>query len=887
MDALETVTAALSSQYVFEREIGRGGMAVVFLAKDIKHGRRVAVKVLNPELAAVIGPERFLAEIRITANLQHPNLLPLFDSGEVDGMLYYVMPFVDGESLRDKLQREQQLPIDEALHIARVVASALDHAHRHDVIHRDLKPENILLHDGEPVVADFGIALAVSNAGAGRLTQTGLSLGTPHYMSPEQATGERAIDRRADVYALGAVLYEMLIGEPPHTGANSQTVIAKVLTERPHSVRTMRDTVPQHVDAAIARALAKLPADRWSTAHEFAAALAGDPATLATLSSHADTSSSLVARRRTIRTAIPFAAAGLLLGAAGATALRRPRVSADEGSYSFTITLPDSAAVSTGGASAGGVVAISRDGRSIAYVAGPASGGDVTRGIWSRSLDELSPRPVRGIERGSAPRYSPDGSMLAFHRGAGISVMPVVGGSASRVIDDGVSYDWADNESLIYTLGSELWVDSKNRPELWITNVHKPSPRLLVRPDTTRKIFGVAFPNTLPDGAHAVVTIWKGEPGNLARQLAVVSLRDASISELGLAGSSARYSLGQLLFVKEDGALYSAPFSLSTLRIGGSVTQVVPQVVQSLTGGGDFDVSANGTLVYVGGSEARRRLVLVDRAGRTTPITSEVRRFYYPRVSPDGSAIVFETGNSLGFDLWTYDLQSRTFAAVTTDHHSFRPGGWLNGGRDVAFVHAASVSSPWEVHEQGVDGRVPGRVLIPTSSDPNDMAVAAQTIVWRTGSSLHAAPLSAPDQSRLIVPAEAKAGLARLSRDGRYVAYESSATGVDEIYAQPVNEAGSRVQISSGGGTEPVWSPAGDEVFYRSGLYLIAAKITLQPFRVTHRDTLFRDVFVRNSSSVNYDVMPNGKQFVMVQSENPDVYPTVMVNWIGRVARPR
>src|SRR6478672_3414742 len=280
MDSLASVSAALSPQYAFEREIGRGGMAVVFLARDLKHGRRVAVKVLNPELAAVIGPERFLAEIRITAGLQHPNLLPLFDSGEVDGMLYYVMPFVEGESLRDKLTREQQLPVDEALHITRVVASALDHAHRHDVIHRDLKPENILLHDGEPVVADFGIALAVSKAGGARVTATGISLGTPQYMSPEQATGERHIDRRADIYALGAVLYEMLTGEPPHTGANAQTVIAKVLTERPRSVRSMRDTVTPHMDTAITRALSKLPADRWSTAHDFAAALTGDPGTL-------------------------------------------------------------------------------------------------------------------------------------------------------------------------------------------------------------------------------------------------------------------------------------------------------------------------------------------------------------------------------------------------------------------------------------------------------------------------------------------------------------------------------------------------------------------------------------------------------------------------------
>src|SRR5512144_2982491 len=203
------------------------------LARDRKHDRRVALKMLDPELGAVLGVERFLAEIKVTANLQHPNLLPLFDSGEADGLLFYVMPFVDGESLRSRLQREKQLPIDEALRLASAIAAALDYAHRHGVIHRDLKPENILLQDGQPLVADFGIALAVSNAGGNRITQTGLSLGTPHYMSPEQATGDREIDGRTDVYSLGAVTYEMLVGEPPHDGKTSQAIIAKVLTDKP------------------------------------------------------------------------------------------------------------------------------------------------------------------------------------------------------------------------------------------------------------------------------------------------------------------------------------------------------------------------------------------------------------------------------------------------------------------------------------------------------------------------------------------------------------------------------------------------------------------------------------------------------------------------------
>jgi len=270
----------LTGRYEIEREIGRGGMAIVYLARDVRHARRVALKVLNPDLGAMLGAERFLAEIRVTANLQHPNLLPLFDSGEVDGHLFYVMPYVEGESLRHKLDREKQLPIAEALHIGAAVADALDYAHRHGVIHRDLKPENILLHEGRPLVADFGIALAISHAGGERITQTGFSLGTPQYMSPEQATGDRVVDGRSDIYSLGAVLYEALAGEPPHIGGTGQAIVAKILTETPPSVRVRRPTVHENVASAIARALEKLPADRWATAHELSAALQTAPVML-------------------------------------------------------------------------------------------------------------------------------------------------------------------------------------------------------------------------------------------------------------------------------------------------------------------------------------------------------------------------------------------------------------------------------------------------------------------------------------------------------------------------------------------------------------------------------------------------------------------------------
>ena len=273
-DIASRLAAALAERYAIERELGRGGMATVYCARDLRHDRKVALKVVKPELSAVLGPERFLAEIRVTAHLQHPHILPLFDSGSADGLLFYVMPLIDGESLREKLQRERQLPIDEAVRITREVASALDYAHRHGVIHRDIKPENILLHDGQALVADFGIALAVRAAGGIRFTETGISLGTPDYMSPEQATADRELDGRSDIYSLGCVAYEMLAGEPPHTGPSAQAVIARIITEPAPPLQRARSSVPRHIESAIHRALQRLPADRFQSVAQFADALA-------------------------------------------------------------------------------------------------------------------------------------------------------------------------------------------------------------------------------------------------------------------------------------------------------------------------------------------------------------------------------------------------------------------------------------------------------------------------------------------------------------------------------------------------------------------------------------------------------------------------------------
>ncbi|MGH7569562.1 MAG: serine/threonine-protein kinase, partial [Gemmatimonadales bacterium] len=271
---LESLRDALGERYTVLRLAGEGGMATVYVAHDLKHDRDVALKILKPDVAQALGRERFLREIKLAAKLQHPNILPVYDSGEAAGALYYVMPFVEGESLRDRLDREGQFSLEEAIQITREVADALAYAHSHDVVHRDIKPENVMLSGGHAVVADFGIARAISGAGQDKVTQTGLAIGTPAYMSPEQASGSGQIDRRSDIYSLGCMLYEMLAGQPPFTGPTAHAVMARHSLDAVPRLKIVRETVPDAVEDAIMRALAKVPADRFATAAQFAEALA-------------------------------------------------------------------------------------------------------------------------------------------------------------------------------------------------------------------------------------------------------------------------------------------------------------------------------------------------------------------------------------------------------------------------------------------------------------------------------------------------------------------------------------------------------------------------------------------------------------------------------------
>ena len=388
--------SALADRYTLERELGRGGMATVYLAHDLKYDRDVALKVLRPDVAAVLGRERFLAEIRLTAKLDHPHILTLIDSGESSGQLWYVVPYVRGESLRQRLAREKELGVEEALAVTRQVAGALAYAHQHGVIHRDLKPENILLHEGEAMLADFGIALAIKEAGGNRLTESGLSLGTPQYMSPEQATGDRQLDARSDIYSLGAVLYEMLAGEPPINGPTVQAVIAKLMTERPTRLRVVRDTVPEGVESAVARALAKVPADRFAGAAEFIQALDQAPA------------DRRATRARRVRPVWASLAVVAVLVAIAALATRSGR---SKGSQPFVVR-DRTQLTFTGNATS---PSISADGTQLAYVVKHCVASACISSIEVQDIGAgAGRRAVADVPRADDLRWSADRRFLSF-----------------------------------------------------------------------------------------------------------------------------------------------------------------------------------------------------------------------------------------------------------------------------------------------------------------------------------------------------------------------------------------------------------------------------------------------------------------------------------------
>ncbi len=862
------LSIVLAARYHLEREIGKGGMATVYLARDVRHERKVAIKVLRPELAARLGSERFVQEIKVTANLQHPNILPLYDSGAADEFLYYVMPYVEGESLRAKIDRDRQLSVEETIAIARAVAGALGYAHEHGIVHRDIKPENVLLQGGQALVADFGIALAVSAAGGARLTETGLRIGTPQYMSPEQAAGDRTLDARSDIYSMGAITYEMLTGDPPHSASSVQAVTAKILSEKPSPISQSRDLVPANVDAAIQRALAKSPADRFARAAHFADALS-NPGFRLPETGHVSIAAARTAPRRTIWL-WAAASATLVIGLFAGWSLRTatsPRAGLNEaGPAVFFLPLDSGAAVP-------GYPAVSPDGTMLVYPAGEAG----SNRLYLRRLDEPNPTPVPRTEGALSAFFSPDGEWVGFVTDQSMKKIRLKDGSEGVIapyVEGLAGATWREDDTILFATlpgGSLFEVPASGGV---------PRPLVIAQHSFASGFF---FPHYLP-GGEAVVFNTETAGGLMG----VLDLKTGEHKTFGRGLRPIFIETGHLIFANPQGRLAIQKFDLSHLDTIGTPS-VLPEELGVGLGNAFYSASRGGTLAIIRAAGTDLDLALFDRTGREEMLFRN-GGFWAPRFSPDGNQIAFGARNP--DDIWIYDFPTKTRRRFTLDGASNNDPTWSPDGKQIAF--SANRPSRKDLLVRNTDGSGSERQLVvreglqwpsawtrdgfilftdvPLDEDRNIWAVKADG--------------SEPPFPYLDTPFIEKS--ADVSPDGRWIAYDSNAPGRFEVFVDRFPQHSvSRVIVSSGGGRNPRWGHAGRELFYWNDKRLIAVHLDLRDGpRVMGYSTVLETSYAI-ADHPNYDVHPDGKHFAVVLGRARPQRIIVAINPITLAAQRR
>ena len=873
--------------YTIERELGNGGMATVYLALDKKHGRKVAIKVVHAEYASVVGAERFVYEIKVTAQLNHPHILGLIDSGtigdeggELRGRPYYVMPFVEGESLRERLEREGQLSVDDAVRIATDVAGALDYAHHHGVIHRDIKPGNILLlNDGSAIVADFGIALAMTEAGGNRLTDRGLIVGTVPYMSPEQAGGERTITHRTDVYSLAAVMYEMLSGEPPFDGPTVQAVISRVLMEEPRRLTTRRHRIPAHVEEAVLKALEKVAADRFASAHEFATALT-TPVPIPP-------------------PPIPLVNLRYLLYGTSATALlflglaawgwMRPVAREQVARNAIVFDSTDALAPVDDWA---GRLAISPDGSHLAYV------GVTTESLLIRARNQLRGVVAPGTEGVATPVFSPDGNSVAgvVDRKA-LVIAPVDGGPALRIATPMVG-----SAGLAWGKGGFIYADAN--ADLLGGGLLRIEPKSGASPQaftTLDKAHGEAdhtWPDVLPNGKGVIFTVMfnhtkAAQPESTSVAVASPSGKHRILINGAIRGVYA--TSGHLLYITKRNVLMAVPFDQNSLKITGQPIALIEGIRTGTYGSADLAISRFGTLLY-GTSVTDRELFWVERDGKMQPVDPGWRGVMRdPVISPDGKRVAVSISNADGVsDVWIKQLDRGPGIKLTVEGRTNFEPTWTPDGRSVTYV--SNAGGPLQLWTRSADGTGQAKLELRDQRDLHgpswsrdsrwlleftdfNLPGASDVVGFRPG--VDSAPIA-------LIATRFFEAAPQLSPDGRWLAYTSGETGLSQVYVTPFpNTTSGKWAVSSRGGKYPRWSHNGKELFFvDSAGTMTAAEInTRGGFSVVRSTSLFptHQFWLDNFGSgvPPYAVSPDGRRFLMVRPiDNSGADKVILVeNW--------
>jgi len=868
--------------------VGAGGMGEVYRAKDTRLDRIVAIKILpdrhasKPELR-----ERFEREAKTISSLNHPHICTLYDVGHQDGTDFLVMEYLEGETLAARLAKGP-LPLDQVLKYAIEIADALDKAHRKGITHRDLKPGNIMLTKSGAKLLDFGLAKLRQGAASqiplserptadDSITAQGTILGTLQYMAPEQVEGGE-VDSRTDIFAFGVVVYEMATGKKAFEGKSQASVIGAILKDDPPPISSLQPMTPPQLDRVVKKCLAKEPDDRWQSAKDLTDGLKWIAEGGAETSKAAPSEVKPPAKKW--RQAVVLGLAVLVAAVVGGLAvwnLKPASPPSPRPVSRLTITLPPGQQLV--GLNNGPAVAISPDGIDLAYVA--IQGG--TQQIYLRAMDSLEARLIPGTEGAVNPFFSPDGQWLGFYMANKLKKVSVNGGAT-------VTLNYvASAQPRGASWGSQGMIAFAPTNASVIRQVSEAGgvPQPLTRLEKGE--VGHRWPEFLPGGKALLFCTTTGVAAN--GQIAVQSIGTGERRNLVPAGTQPRYAGSGHLVYAQAGTLMAAPFDPQRLTVTGAAVPVVDGVLQSVDSGvAQYSLSAAGSLVYVPGTvqATQRRLVWVDRKGMEQALPAPPHAYRYPRFSPEGQRVAVSIEES-GSDIWVYDLARDTSTRWTFQGSLNLMGAWTPDGKRLAFTSdkegAPNIFWQFGDGSGGLERLTTSEYIqAPNSWSPDGQLLAYIEINPSTGYDIWVLRLS-DRRAQPFLQTQFNEGAPRFSPDGRWLAYVSDESGRYEVYVQPYPGPGGKWQISTDGGTEPVWNRNGRELFYRSGDKMMAVDIATQPsFAAGKPRMLFEGQYVPTPATFpDYDVSPDGQRFLMVKpSEQAGAAPTqinVVLNW--------
>jgi serine/threonine-protein kinase len=880
--------------YSILSQVGAGGQGEVYKARDTRLNRFVAVKVLperlsqNPELKA-----RFEREAQTLAKLSHPHICSVFDIGRHDGTDYIVMEFLEGETLARRLDKGE-LPLDEALKIAIGIVDALAKAHRQGVVHRDVKPSNVMLTKTGAKLLDFGLAkfiaskavMSVSEMPTGvDVTAQGTIIGTLQYMSPEQLEGQEA-DARSDIFACGTVMYEMLTGRKAFEGRSQSGLIAAIMHVDPPRITEVKSMIPPALARVVKMCLAKDPDQRWQSAHDLATELqwigegGPDPA-----NSTANTRSVAQGWRRMGSLAVVSSLLGAAVAAIFAWNLKPVASLVPAPPGHFVLSLPPGQQLADVNFP---VIAVSPDGSRLAYV---ARGNNTPQQIYIRPLNSPDPNPLPGTEDAAHPFFSPDGEWLAFFTGNKLMKVPLRGGSPLTICSPGGDY-WAGGT---WGADGQIVFQNVNLGDLLRVSADGGTPERLTTLNSKSSEQSSRWPEFLPGFETLLFTTSTIASRWQPAQISLYNLRTRERRDLQAGtGTRPRYIPTGYLSYANAGTLMAVAFDSQKMKVLGPPVPIADRVTQSDSSGvAQYSFSDNGVLTYVSGGvlEGLRKMVWVDRKGKEQAINAPPRDYSRnPRLSPDGHRVAIPIA---GVEIWVYDLERQSLNRLTFEGSA---GGevpsWTPDGKYITFNSGFPLNLYW----QAADGTGKAERL---STSANIQAINSWTPDGQIAAFVEIDPITATDvwifrardrKAEPFLKTPFNEGAPAFSPDGHWLAYSSDESGHTEIYVQPYPGPGGKWQVSTDGGTEPVWNHNSKEMFYRSGNKMMAVDVKLEPsFSAGIPKMLFEGPYVRTPGTFpNYDVSPDGQRFLMLKSAEQESAPTqihVVLNWFDELKR--